>query len=95
MRELETCLASAIALAGGASSSVEHLPAAVRRGRAATTAPIPRSTRQELRARLVDLLREHRGNVSAVARAMGKARMQIHRWMKRFGLEPDAYRAEK
>ena len=39
------------------------------------------------RAALVALLREHGGNVSAVARAMGKARMQIQRWMKRYGLE--------
>ena len=50
---------------------------------------------EALRARLVELLAQHDGNVSAVARAMGKARMQIHRWMKRFGLEPDQFRNQE
>jgi len=27
-----------------------------------------------------------------VARDMGKARMQIHRWMQRFGIDPADYR---
>jgi DNA-binding NtrC family response regulator len=35
------------------------------------------------------LLREHRGNITAVAEAMGKARVQIRRWMKRYGLSKD------
>jgi hypothetical protein len=35
---------------------------------------------------------EHGGNVANVARAMGKARMQIHRWCQRFGIDPSAYR---
>ncbi len=34
------------------------------------------------------LLAEHQGNISAVARAMGKARMQIQRWIKRYNLKP-------
>lgn len=42
----------------------------------------------ERKARLLALLEQHRGNVSEVARAMGKARMQIHRWMRRYGIEP-------
>lgn len=41
-----------------------------------------------LRRALVDELRANQGNVSAVARSMGKARMQIQRWLRRFGLEP-------
>jgi DNA-binding NtrC family response regulator len=94
VRELEKCLAAALILAGGAPIDVSHLAPAV-----AAAAPDdgtdPAVDEEALRARLVDLLSQHDGNVSAVARAMGKARMQIHRWMKRFGLEPDAYRAEK
>ena len=46
----------------------------------------------KLRGELVGLLERHRGNVSEVARLMGRTRMQIHRWMKRFGLDPEAYR---
>ena len=38
------------------------------------------------------LLAQHRGNVAAVGRELGKARMQIHRWMKRYGIEVDDYR---
>jgi hypothetical protein len=30
--------------------------------------------------------------VAAVARSMGKAPMQIHRWLKRFGLNPESFR---
>ena len=36
------------------------------------------------RAELVELLRQHRGNVTAVARALGKARVQVQRWIKRY-----------
>jgi transposase-like protein len=38
------------------------------------------------------LLREHGGNVAAVARALGKARMQVHRWVKRYDLSLADYR---
>ncbi len=41
---------------------------------------------------LRDLLRTHAGNVAAVGRELGKARMQIHRWMKRYNIEVDDYR---
>ena len=42
----------------------------------------------ELRA----LLERHRGNVAAVGRELGKARMQIHRWMQRYGIDIGDYR---
>ena len=53
----------------------------------------PRSA-EDLKRRdeLARLLREHKGNVSAVARAMGKARMQIQRWIKRFRIDPETFR---
>jgi transcriptional regulator of acetoin/glycerol metabolism len=37
----------------------------------------------ERRSQLVRLLDQHRGNISAVARELGKARMQIQRWLRR------------
>ena len=40
----------------------------------------------------VAALREHQGNVSAVARSLDKDRKQIQRWIKRFGLDPSTYR---
>jgi transcriptional regulator with GAF, ATPase, and Fis domain len=44
------------------------------------------------RDELSALLREHGGNISAVARALGKARMQVQRWLKRYQLDPEAFR---
>jgi DNA-binding NtrC family response regulator len=45
-------------------------------------------TEAELRA----LLTEHQGNVAAVGRDLGKARMQIHRWMHRYGIQVEDFR---
>lgn len=91
VRQLERALSSAAALAAGAAIGPEHLPEEVR----AALAERP-GVRDEddaaQRDELVALLKEHRGNVSAVARATGKARMQIQRWIKRFQLDPEAYR---
>jgi transcriptional regulator with GAF, ATPase, and Fis domain len=50
----------------------------------------PEDLRQ--RGQLSALLREHGGNVAAVADVLGKARMQVHRWVKRFGLSLADYR---
>ncbi len=38
------------------------------------------------------LLRENGGNIAAVGRALGKERMQVHRWLKHHGIDPDEYR---
>lgn len=43
-------------------------------------------------AELRTLLERHRGNVAAIGRELGKERMQIHRWLKRYGIDLDAYR---
>src|SRR5262249_297859 len=45
-----------------------------------------------LHRELVAPLRQHRGNIPAVARQMQKARMQIQRWMKRLGIDPAEFR---
>ena len=44
------------------------------------------------RDEITRLLREHKGNISAIARVMGKARMQIQRWCKRYRLDPESFR---
>jgi transcriptional regulator with PAS, ATPase and Fis domain len=41
---------------------------------------------------LRELLSRHRGNVAAVGRELGKERMQVHRWLKKFGIALDDYR---
>jgi hypothetical protein len=37
---------------------------------------------------------EAHGNVSEVARLMGKARQQVQRWVRRFGIDPEAFRVK-
>jgi sigma-54 dependent transcriptional regulator, acetoin dehydrogenase operon transcriptional activator AcoR len=44
------------------------------------------------RDELLSVLREHEGNISAAARALGKARAQIQRWVKRYRLDPTSFR---
>ncbi len=42
---------------------------------------------------LRELLQEHGGNIAAVGRALGKERMQIHRWLKRYRIDVGDYRS--
>jgi transcriptional regulator of acetoin/glycerol metabolism len=46
------------------------------------------------KAELERLLAEHDGNVAQVARALGKHRQQLYRWIKRHELDPASYRKE-
>jgi transcriptional regulator with AAA-type ATPase domain len=93
IRELEQCLSVSAAVAPRGVIEAEHLPI--------SPSEVPRPGMPEddvddpeaLKKALVALLEKHRGNVSHVARDMGKARMQIHRWMKRFDLDPDSFRS--
>ena len=102
VRELEHCLASALVLAKDGVIDAAHLPPAVQRaGRGEEDAvpgleparPAPAAKDAALCEELCALLREHDGNVAAVARVMGKARMQIHRWVERFGIDLADYRS--
>jgi transcriptional regulator with PAS, ATPase and Fis domain len=98
-RELEQCLARALALAGLETIDVHHLPTAVAAGqrpppqRPAEDVPRYGARDAQLRMALLEELARHRGNLADVARAMGKARMQVHRWCKRFGIDPNLYRS--
>jgi len=97
IRELEKCLTAAIALAEDGPILLEHLPPSVRRPRVPRPGTLPEieplSTEDlELREQLIELLTEHAGNVTAVAKVMTKGRMQIHRWAKRFGLDIEGFR---
>jgi transcriptional regulator with GAF, ATPase, and Fis domain len=47
---------------------------------------------RRIREEVVASLRTHGGNISAVARALGKDRKQIQRWVKRFDLDPQSFR---
>jgi transcriptional regulator with GAF, ATPase, and Fis domain len=47
-------------------------------------------TEEELR----EMLERHRGNVAAVGRELGKERMQVHRWLKRYNIDLSQYRSD-
>jgi transcriptional regulator with GAF, ATPase, and Fis domain len=96
VRELEKCLAASVVLSGMGRIELEHLPVRIRTPPSKSgSAPTTRSNKQESlretdrrrREELLALLREHRGNVSAVARALGKARIQVQRWIKRYRID--------
>jgi len=101
VRELEQVLRAALVLAtddpetGVKTIGVEHLPDTLREG--PRSAPASRKAGaakegSERKSQLIAQMKEHHGNVSAVARAMGTARMQIHRWIRQFGVNPEDYR---
>jgi transcriptional regulator of acetoin/glycerol metabolism len=87
VRELERALHVATVMAHDTTLELADEPEAA-------PPPPPRLRRRdhERRAELERLLREHHGNVTAVARALGKAREQVHRWIKRAGLDPEQFR---
>jgi len=95
IRELYHVMASTIALGAGDVIQARHLPSEILSA-AVETPERPTGALEEddaiLRDRLVLLLHEHRGNLTAVARAMGKAPTQIHRWTRRFQINVDSYR---
>ncbi len=106
VRELEACIKRAVALAEQPTLTEDHwpeqvkdemkeygkeiLPAPTTSAGAAVTAhgDLGPPSAEELRA----MLEQNAGNVAAVGRELGKARMQVHRWMKRYGISPDEYR---
>lgn len=88
IRELFASLRAAAALAGSDPITPEHLPPVVRESQTDSLGPDDRARRQQL----IELLRNSAGNVSAVARELGKARMQVQRWLKRYGIDPATFR---
>jgi sigma-54 dependent transcriptional regulator, acetoin dehydrogenase operon transcriptional activator AcoR len=93
VRELEKCLSTALVLARDGRVDVEHLPADMRKPRNERPgAPDPLDEPRHGQAELVALLREHGGNVTAVARALGKRRTQVQRWLRRLRIDALSFR---
>ncbi len=107
VRELAQALGAAAALTTDGIIDTPHLPAALAAAAGpsfkrsappaalATTGADAAALSAEdeaLRTALVSALGAHGGNVAAVARALDKAPYQIHRWVKRFALDLDAFR---
>ena len=92
VRELEQAVAGALALSGTGSIEVDHLPDLVV-GRADTPEDRDLTAEEERhREELVQLLRQHGGNLSAVARVLQKGRTQITRWVARYGIDVKSIR---
>jgi transcriptional regulator with PAS, ATPase and Fis domain len=105
VRELESCIKRCVTLADGNRLRRKHLPESVLEscadyGRTDESAPPPlprnKSTLPPIDGPNEDdlrgLLMIHRGNITAIARELGKARMQVHRWMARYSIDPEEYR---
>jgi hypothetical protein len=92
-RELEKCLTRAAVLAEGRHVEPEHLPESIRAlpRRPPPMTEVPDGPDAQLRGELMALLQEHGGNVTAVARAMAKARTQVQRWLRRFRIDPRTF----
>jgi transcriptional regulator with GAF, ATPase, and Fis domain len=69
---------------GPACAGTPRLPAV-----AAAARPLTEDEEQR-RLQLVELLETHAGNISAVARELGKDRVQIRRWIRLYGITPSA-----
>jgi transcriptional regulator with AAA-type ATPase domain len=100
VRELERCLQAAVVLAAGGVVEPVHLARAVAAVLDAPRVPphddalllaLPEPERRQ-RDALLAVLRECGGNVTAAAKALGKARVQVQRWMKRYRIDRQAFR---
>jgi len=91
VRELEQTLRAAVALTDDGEIRPEHLSDAIRQYVPPNLASL-RPEDRVLRERVIELLREQGGNVTAVGRAMGKAPIQIRRWCRRLQIELAQFR---
>jgi len=89
IRELEGVLGIAVALAEG--NLVERFDLHNPPKEASSSDERPRNP-DELREQIISLLQQHRGNATFVARSMNKSRVQIYRWLKMLGIDPNDYR---
>jgi transcriptional regulator with PAS, ATPase and Fis domain len=98
VRELEQCLRASGVLAEDGIVTPRELPAAI--ADALTEGAIEAEEGatpddDDLRRELLMRLADARGNVSEVARAMGKARQQIQRWLRRLDIDSESFRGGK
>jgi transcriptional regulator with GAF, ATPase, and Fis domain len=98
VRELESCAKRCVVLSEGKPLAEDMLTDDIARemtgyGREFTpTEPGKEEPSAPSREELVSLLERHQGNVAAVGRDLGKARMQIHRWLKRYAIDINDFR---
>ena len=93
IRELQQVLSVAVTLADGKSIGLDHLPRRLRNQTVTSPERVPVDHEErETCMQLIALLAEHQGNISAVSRVMGKARVQIRRMCKRYSIDAGGFR---
>ncbi len=94
VRELEKALETATTLARSGTIELEHLVQALPNLGPGAAAPSPALAGSDaaLREQLVAALQQSGGNVTEVAKQMGRTRMQIHRWVKRWRIDLASFR---
>jgi DNA-binding NtrC family response regulator len=110
IRELEQCLVRSVALAENGAVRARDLAPGIadRAGKQDPDAPGAASGESskrrdrrlseadaQTRAQVVELLGKHDGNITEVARVMGKARNQVQRWLRRFEIDAGAFRRKE
>ncbi len=85
IRELHKRLEVALALATEGQIEVRHLRLTEPESELSADA-------EERRTELLILVKEHKGNVTKVAQAMGKNRQQVQKWLKRFAINAADFR---
>ena len=93
IRGLAKALETGLVLGGGELDLV-HLPADVRASTAhgAASPALLSANETQHRDQLVGLLRLHHGNIAEVARELGKAAMQVRRWVRKYGIDLSRFR---
>ena len=93
---LHTLRAAAVRCGDGGELTGGHLPEHLRRSVAGEQRGVAAARCAASGALTCDdvdaLLRRHRGNVSAAASEVGRSRMQVYRWLERYGLRASDYR---
>jgi len=93
VRELEKTLQEAEVLSRGAPAiDIDHLPSRIDGGHRPMPAPPHRPRAPPSGPELEELLRRHKGNMTHVARELGRQPALVYRWVERFHLDPDAFR---
>lgn len=94
IRGLNSALDGATLVSGGKGLMAEHfdLPPAPQAAPPESDDAVRDEARQQEHDRLDQLLTEHLGNVSAVARALGVHPNQVYRDMEKHGIDPASYR---
>jgi transcriptional regulator with GAF, ATPase, and Fis domain len=107
VRELETAIKRAVVLAENGLIDEAQLPPLALEVLREASAVMPETERRKSRTQrtpnvrsnappeeeLRAVLEKHGGNVAAVARELGKDRVQIHRWLKIYAITLDEFRA--